>query len=127
MAGWVYLACSVISLAAVALALQATLPQIAPAFQLIGDGANPVDRARNAVLLGCVLIGLTTVINAAGVRLMARINNVGVIAELVGVVAPDRPAAGAVPARARRSWFRPTRAVTVRARWAGWLPSWPPR
>ena len=86
MTGWVYLASSVISLAAVALALQATLPQIAPLFQLIGDGANPVDRARNAVLLGCVLIGLTTVINAVGVRLMARINNVGVFAELVGVV-----------------------------------------
>ena len=46
---------------------------------------DPADRARNAVLLGCVLIGLTTAINAAGVRLLARINNVGVIAELVGV------------------------------------------
>ena len=86
MTGWVYLASSLLSLAAVALALQATLPQIAPVFQLIGDGANPVDRARNAVLLGCVLIGLTTAINAAGVRLLARINNVGVFAELVGVV-----------------------------------------
>ncbi len=85
MAGFVYLASSLLSLAAVALALQATLPQIAPVFQLIGDGANPVDRARNAVFLGCVLIGLTTAINAAGVRLLARINNVGVFAELVGV------------------------------------------
>ncbi len=85
MAGWVYLAGSLLSLAAVALALQATLPQIAPVFQLIGDGANPVDRARNAVLLGCLLIGLTTAINAAGVRLLARINNVGVFAELLGV------------------------------------------
>ena len=43
------------------------------------------DGAKNAVLLGCLLIGLTTVINSVGVRLMARINNVGVIAELVGV------------------------------------------
>ena len=34
MAGWVYLFGSIISLAAVALALQATLPQITPAFQL---------------------------------------------------------------------------------------------
>jgi urea carboxylase system permease len=85
MAGWVYLSGSVISLAAVALALQATLPQIAPVFQVIGDGGNPSDRAKNAVLLGCVLIGLTTAINSVGVRLMARINNVGVIAELIGV------------------------------------------
>ncbi len=60
MAGWVYLCGSVISLAAVALALQATLPQIAPVFQLIGDRAVPADSAENAVLLGCVLIGLTT-------------------------------------------------------------------
>ena len=86
MTGWVYLACAVISLAAVALALQATLPQIAPVFQVIGDGSDEADRARNAVLLGCVLIGLSTLINAVGVRLMARINNVGVFTELVGVV-----------------------------------------
>jgi amino acid transporter len=78
MAGWVYLACAVISLASVALALQATLPQLAPAFQVIGDSTIAADRARNAVLLGCVLIGLTTVINAVGVRLLARINNAGV-------------------------------------------------
>lgn len=86
MTGWVYLATSLITLAAVALALQATLPQISPVFQVIGNGSNPADQARNAVLLGCGLIGLTTAINARGVRLMARINNVGVFTELVGVV-----------------------------------------
>jgi urea carboxylase system permease len=86
MTGWVYLACSVISLAAVALALQATLPQIAPWFQLVGDGSASVDRTRNAVLLGCALIGLTTAVNAAGVRLLARINNIGVFVELMGVL-----------------------------------------
>jgi urea carboxylase system permease len=78
-AGWVYLCGSIMSLAAVALALQATLPQISPFFQLVGD------RAWNAVLLGCVLIAVTTLINAIGIRLMARINNIGVVAELVGV------------------------------------------
>ena len=60
MAGWVYLFCSIISLAAVALALQATLPQIAPMFQMIGDATIRSDSAKNAVLLGCVLIVLTT-------------------------------------------------------------------
>jgi len=84
-AGWVYLCGSVISLAAVALALQATLPQIAPMFQLIGDSADRSDGARNAVLLGCLLIALTTLINSVGIRLLARINNIGVIAELLGV------------------------------------------
>ena len=71
MAGWIYLCGSVISLSAVALAPQATLPQISPVFQLIGDSSNLSDTARNAVILGCVLIAATTVINVAGVRLMA--------------------------------------------------------
>ena len=37
------------------------------------------------MLLGCVLIAVSTLINSVGVRLLARINNVGVIAELLGV------------------------------------------
>jgi len=84
--GWVYLACSILSLASVALALQGTLPQISPWFRWIGDGSSTVDQAKNAVLLGCTLICFTTVINAVGVRLMARVNNVGVCAELGGVI-----------------------------------------
>src|SRR4249919_21534 len=64
MAGWVYLCGAVISLAAVALALQATLPQIAPVFQLIGDPTNRASAAANAVLLGCVLIAVSTLINS---------------------------------------------------------------
>ncbi len=84
--GWVYLACSVLSLAAVALALQNTLPQISGWFQWFGDGSRPEDQAKNAVLLGCLLIGFTTAVNAVGVKLMAYINNAGVLAELIGVV-----------------------------------------
>ncbi len=86
MAGWIYLCGSVLSLAAVALALQATMPQIARAFQLVGDPSVQADSARNAVILGCILIVATTAINVAGVRLMSRINNLGVAAELVGVL-----------------------------------------
>jgi urea carboxylase system permease len=85
MAGWIYLCGSVISLAAVALALEATLPQIAPGFQSIGDSVFGPGTGRNAVVLGCVLIALTTLINSVGVRWMARINNVGVVVELAGV------------------------------------------
>lgn len=84
--GWVYLACSILALAAVALALQGTLPRVSAWFQWIGDGSSPVDQAKNAVLLGCALILFTTVVNAVGVRLMAWINNVGVCAELGGVI-----------------------------------------
>lgn len=86
MAGWVYLASLVVTLAAVALALQVTLPQISPAFQVIGDASDVADAARNAVLFGCLLILFSTVVNSVGVGFLAKINNVGVFAELLGVV-----------------------------------------
>jgi urea carboxylase system permease len=85
LAGWVYLACLVVTLAAVALALQVTLPQIVPWFQFVGDGSDKADQAANAVLLGCVLIAFSTLINCIGVGLLAKINNVGVFSELIGV------------------------------------------
>lgn len=86
MAGWVYLACAIVTLAAVALALQVTLPQLAPMFQLVGDAGDPSDAARNAVVIGSGLIAFSTVVNAVGLRLLARLNNVGVFAELLGIV-----------------------------------------
>jgi urea carboxylase system permease len=86
MTGWVYLACLIVTLAAVALALQTTLPQIAPSFQIVGSITNNTDRAKNAVLLGCVLIVFSTIVNSLGVRLLARINNIGVFAEITGIV-----------------------------------------
>lgn len=86
MAGWIYLACAVITLASVALALQSTLPQLASGFQILGRRERIEDAARNAVLLGCVLIFFSILINSLGVRLLSRINNVGVIAELAGTV-----------------------------------------
>jgi urea carboxylase system permease len=86
LAGWTYLACATISLASVALALQGALPRIAPWAQVIGDASSPVDSARNAVVLGCGLIVASTVVNVLGVRLLSRINNVGVFAEMAGAV-----------------------------------------
>ena len=86
MAGWIYLACAVITLASVALALQTPLPQVSSFFQIVGNVENPLDRARNAVILACLLVVASTWINAVGVRLLARINNVGVFAEMVAAV-----------------------------------------
>ncbi len=87
MTGWVYLACLVVTLAAVALALQSSLPQLWPGFQLCGNLADPRSRALNAVVLGCLLLAASTLINSIGVGLLARINNAGVLSELAGVVA----------------------------------------
>ncbi|MCY0929531.1 APC family permease [Streptomyces sp. H27-H1] len=86
LAGWMMTVATMVSLAAVALAYQLTLPQISSFFQIIGDGTGQYDAASNAVLLGTILIVFTTVINAFGVKLMATINSTGVIIELIAAV-----------------------------------------
>ena len=87
MAGWMMFTASVVSLAAVALAAQLTFPQIWSGFQLVGDATDGGDAAVNGVLLGAILIVFTTVVNAIGVKLMARINSTGVFIELIAAVA----------------------------------------
>jgi urea carboxylase system permease len=87
MAGWMMLTASIVTIAATALAYQVTLPQIWSGFQLVGDGSGEYDFAINAVILGALLITFTTVVNALGVKLMARINSTGVFIELVAAVA----------------------------------------
>ena len=84
--GWIYLACLVVTLGAVALALQGLLPQISPVFQLVGSSGDPRGSAVNGVLLGCTLIVATTVLNAVRVAVLARVNNAGVITELLGAI-----------------------------------------
>lgn len=87
MAGWLLIFASIFTLAAVALALQITLPQIWSGFQLVGDGKGPNDYALNGVIFGLLIIIFTTVVNAFGVKLMARINSIGVIIEIIAAVA----------------------------------------
>ena len=84
--GWIYLACLVVTLSAVALALQALLPQVSSAFQVIGSAGDTQASAMNAVLLGCGLIVLTTTLNAVKVSVLARVNNAGVLSELCGAI-----------------------------------------
>ena len=86
LAGWMMLTASIVTVAAVALAYQITLPQIDAFFQFYGDGTGKYDYAANAVILGTVLIIFTTIINAIGVKLMSRINSTGVAIELVAAV-----------------------------------------
>ncbi|NHC15215.1 APC family permease [Motilibacter deserti] len=86
LAGWTMLVASIVSIAAVALAYQITLPQLWSGFQIWGDGTGTYDFAVNAVILAGVLILFTTVVNAYGVKLMTRINSAGVVIELVAAV-----------------------------------------
>lgn len=80
LAGWMMLTASIVTIASVALAYQITLPQILGFFQFV---ENP---AVNAVILGSALILFTTLVNAWGVQLMARINSAGVFIELIAAV-----------------------------------------
>ena len=86
MTGWIYLACLIVTIGAVAMALQVSLPQISDSFQIIGSSADPKSVAMNAIFLGAILIVTSTIINARGIKLLAMINNIGVFAELVGIV-----------------------------------------
>ncbi|QXG76172.1 amino acid permease [Modestobacter sp. L9-4] len=86
MAGWMMLTASIVTLSATVLAYQITLPQLWSGFQVVGDGTGTYDVAVNAVVLGSGLILFTTLVNAFGVKLMARINSIGVFIELVAAV-----------------------------------------
>jgi urea carboxylase system permease len=86
-AGWIMILAEIVTTAVAAIAMQIVLPPIWSGFQLVGTDTSPVsaDGAANAVLLGVVVLVLTTIINVIGVRLMAVINSTGVTLELIGV------------------------------------------
>src|SRR5579862_2689736 len=95
MTGWIYIVGAIVTITAVAIDWQVVLPQInnggtaTPFFQFIGSAADAGTTitkhgAQNALLLGGILMTITTIINMMGVKIMSRINNFGVIAELVG-------------------------------------------
>ncbi|WP_112249199.1 amino acid permease [Kribbella monticola] len=87
-AGWTMVIAQIITVAAAAIALQVVLPAVWTGFQLIGTDPSLASRdgAANAVLLGCLLLVVTTTLNAVSVRVTAIVNSVGVTCELIGVV-----------------------------------------
>lgn len=89
--GWTMIIGQVLTVAVAAIAVQAVLPAIWDGFQVIGGpGADPSlaspTGAANAVVLGLVMLVVTTVVNITSVRLMARVTSFGVLVEIVGVV-----------------------------------------
>ena len=89
MTGWIYIVGAIVTIAAVAVDWQVVLPQITTSFQFLGhasDAGTTLTKggAQNALLLGGILVVICTIINMLGVKLMSRINNVGVTAELCG-------------------------------------------
>nr|WP_238431810.1 amino acid permease [Streptomyces cavernae] len=90
--GWTMIIGQILTVAAAAIAAQAVLPGIWSGFQIVGGaGADPSvgspTGAQNAVLLGCVLLVITTVVNILGIRQMAAATSIGVAIEIVGVIA----------------------------------------
>ncbi|MEA2310905.1 MAG: hypothetical protein QOE28_873 [Solirubrobacteraceae bacterium] len=89
MTGWIYVVGSIVTVAAVAVAWQVVLPQVSTSLQFLGSSADAgtyvtKGGAQNALLLGAILVVFGTAVNMAGIRIMARINNFGVMAELIG-------------------------------------------
>ena len=87
--GWFMILAQIVTASAAAIALQVVLPTIWPGFQIIGDdpALTSASGATNAVLLGTVLLVVTTTINCLGVKWMSRVNSAGVVCEIVGVIA----------------------------------------
>src|ERR1700744_3828686 len=78
--GWVMIIGQILTVAAAAIALQAVLPSIWSGFQVLGGNPSPTSAsgAQNAVLLGIILLAVTTTVNIIGIRLMALISSAGV-------------------------------------------------
>lgn len=87
-AGWIMIIGQIVVMTSDAIALQVVLPQVWSGFQLIGGDPSPTTTSgvHNAILLAGILMAATTVINIIGVRLMALINNFGVVSEITGAI-----------------------------------------
>jgi urea carboxylase system permease len=89
--GWVMIIAQILTVAVAAIAVQAVLPSIWDGFQIVGGpGADPSltspTGAQNAVVLGLILLTITTLVTIISVRLMAITTSVGVLIEIIGVV-----------------------------------------
>ena len=87
--GWFMILAQIVTASAAAIALQVVMPSIWTGFQLIGSdpALTSTSGASNAVLLGSILLVITTIINCIGVNWMSRVNSIGVTCEIVGVIA----------------------------------------
>ncbi|WP_375430606.1 amino acid permease [uncultured Friedmanniella sp.] len=69
-AGWTMIIAQIVTVAAAAIAMQAVLPAIWSGFQVVGGDPSiaTLTGATNAILLGVVVLIITTVINSVAVR-----------------------------------------------------------
>jgi urea carboxylase system permease len=88
-AGWLMMIGYIVSVAAIAIALQAVLPGVWSGFQIYGSDISPTshDGSVNAIILGTLCILLCAAIASFGVTKMAMLTRIGVTCEIVGIVA----------------------------------------
>lgn len=91
MTGWIMIVGAIVTIAAVAVAWQVILPQISTSLEFVGGNADAgtyltKNGAENAIILGAILVVICTIVNMAGIKAMSRLNNTGVIVELVGSI-----------------------------------------
>jgi urea carboxylase system permease len=87
-AGWFMMIGYIVSVSAIAIALQTVLPAVWTGFQIVGGSSALTSKsgATNAILIGSLIIVISTVIGNIGVGIMSRITRIGVSCELIGVV-----------------------------------------
>jgi amino acid transporter len=83
--GWIYFWAGVITVTAVAVTVPLVLSNIPQTAFKLGD-PSPVPGLDMQSFVGLVALLTTTVINILGVRLLAIVNNIGVAAEILGMV-----------------------------------------
>lgn|SRR5487761_707824 len=86
LSGWMVFAQIFASLASVALVAQIVLPSVWSGFQVIGNGSTASSYTENAVLLGGVMLVLSTILNCMRTSVLGLINNLAVVAEMAGCV-----------------------------------------
>lgn len=87
-AGWFMLLGYIMSVAAIAIAMQSVLPSVWIGFQVLGGDTalgSPTGAA-NAVILGTVAIVICSVISSLGVRAAATATAIGVYCEIIGLI-----------------------------------------
>jgi urea carboxylase system permease len=86
-AGWFMLIGYIVSVSAIAIAMQAALPGVWSGFQLVGGNASPTSPtgALNAIVLGTIVILICGFISAFGIKRLATITIIGVSTEIFGV------------------------------------------
>jgi len=86
-AGWFMLIGYIVSVSAIAIAMQLALPGVWAGFQIVGGDPSPtsVTGGENAIVLGTIVILICGFISAFGIKRLATLTVIGVSTEIFGV------------------------------------------